>query len=331
MSSIEKVYHDEDVNMDALKGKVVAIMGYGSQGRGQSNCLRDNGVNVIIGAGNKDRYPDWENAEKDGFTVYPFDEAVKKADVVMILLQDPAQPAVYYESIHQNLRPNQTLCFAHGFAILYGTIVPPEFVDVVLFVPNGPGPVVRQKFLDGSGIYGAVAVDQDVTGHAKETALAIAKGVGSTRTGTVYISFQHETEGDNFEEQVLYGGTINLMRAVYETMAKNGYPKSFAYAKAIRSIRSVIDDIDRVGIEEYLSKRCSRTCEFAVRTSGPRVINYDEIEKIFRETEKGEFAKRWLLEFQCGMPTLNRLRRTHKNSNMEVVGKEWREKFSKEV
>lgn len=326
---MEKIYHDEDVSMDVLKNKLVAVIGYGSQGKGQSNCLRDSGVNVIIGAGDKNRYPDWRNAENDGFQVFTFEEAVKKADVVMILLQDPAQPGVYYESIHHNLREGQTLCFAHGFAILYGTIVPPEFVNVVLFVPNGPGPVVRQKFLDGSGIYGAVAVDQDVTGEAKDIAFAIAKGVGSTRTGTILLSFQHETEGDNFEEQVLYGGTINIMRAVYETMVKHGYPQSFAYAKAIRSIRSVIDDMDEVGIEEYLSRRASRTCEFAVRTSGPRVVNYDEIEKIFEETEKGEFAKRWLLEFQSGMPTLNRMRRTHKESDMEEVGKEWREKFSK--
>lgn len=327
MAFTEKIYRDEDVSMDILNGQTIAIIGYGSQGKAQANNLRDSNVKVIIGAGPKWRYPDWENAEKDGFEVMSIADAVKQADIVHILLQDPAQPAAYYESIHEHLREGQTLSFAHGFAILYGTIQPPENVDVILFVPNGPGPVVRQKYLEGSGIYGAVSVDQDYSGKAKEKALAIAKGVGSTRVGTVYLSFQKETEGDNFEEQVLYGGTIHLMRAIYEIMSENGYPKSFAYAKAIRSIRSIIDDIDEVGIEEYLTKRASRTCEFAVRTSGPRVINYDEIKKIFEETERGEFAKNWLVEFNHGMPVLNRLRRTWKDSDMEEVGKEWRAKF----
>ncbi len=328
MAFTEKIYRDDDVSMDILKDQTVAIIGYGSQGTAQSNNLRDSGVNVIIGAGPKWRYPDWEKAENDGFEVYSVADAVKKADIVHVLLQDPAQPGVYYESIHENMREGQTLSFAHGFAVLYGTIQPRPDVDVILFVPNGPGPVVRQKYLDGSGIYGAVSVDQDYSGKAREKALAIAKGVGSTKPGTVYLSFQKETEGDNFEEQVLYGGTIHLMRAIYEIMAENGYPKSFAYAKAIRSIRSIIDDIDEVGIEEYLTRRASRTCEFAVRTSGPRVINYDEIQKIFEETERGEFARNWLVEFNHGMPVLNRLRRKWKDSDMEAVGKEWRTKFS---
>lgn len=323
----DRVYRDEDVDIDCLKGKMIAVIGYGSQGRAQANCLRDSGLSVIIGAGPKKLFPDWERAEEDGFEVVTIPECVKKAHIVHILLQDPAQPAEYYKSIHENLREGQTLSFAHGFNILYGTIKPPEYVDVVLFVPNGPGPVVRQKYVDGSGIYGAVAVDQDYTGGALKTILAIAKGVGSTRVGTVHLSFQQETEGDNFEEQVLYGGTIHLMRAVYQTMVDNGYPPYFAYAKAVRSVRSIIDDIDEVGIEEYLSRRASRTCEFAVRKTGPRVINYDEIQKVFEETEKGEFAKNWLIEFNHGMPTLNRLRRERAQSSMEKTGEKFRKLF----
>jgi len=327
MPFTEKIYRDEDVDLGVLKGKTVAIIGYGSQGYAQANNLRDSGVDVIVGAGDRRFHSGWDRAEKDGFTVMSVEDAVKKADVVHILLQDPAQPEVYYSSIHANLKKGQTLSFAHGFAILYGTIKPPKDVDVVLFVPNGPGPVVRQKFLNDSGIYGCVAVDQDVTGKAAEIALAIAKGVGSTRVGTILMSFQHETEGDNFEEQVLYGGAIHLMRGIYKVMTDHGYPKSFAYAKAVRSIRSIIDDIDEVGIEAYLTSRASRTCEFAVRTSGPRVVNYDEIEKIFEETERGEFAKRWLLEFSQGMPVLNRMRRTWKDSDMETTGVEFRKRF----
>jgi ketol-acid reductoisomerase len=243
------------------------------------------------------------------------------------LLADPAQPSIYKDSIHQNLKSGSTLSFAHGFNVLYGAIQPPKDVNVVLFVPNAPGHLVREKFLQGSGIYGAVAVDQDVTEDALQIVLAIAKGVGSTRVGVVEVEFDSETEGDNFEEQVLYGGTIALMRAVFEVMVEHGYPPHFAYAKSIRSLRSVIDVMDEIGIEEYISTRSSRTCEFAVRLTGPRVINRKEIDNIFEETIRGDFAASWMTEWQLGMFHLYRMRRTWKNSMMEKVGREWHELF----
>ena len=322
-----KVYRDEDVSLDVLEDKVIAVLGYSIQGGPQAKCLRDSGLNVIVGAGPRDQFDDWDEAEEDGFDVYSIAEATKRADVVHVLLADPAQPAVYRNEIHHNLKPNATLSFAHGFNVLYGAVKPPEDVNVVLFVPNSPGHMVREKFLEGSGIYGAVAVDQDVTGDALEIVLAIAKGVGSTRVGVVGVTFASETEGDNFEEQVLYGGTIALMRAVFEVMVENGYPSYFAYAKAIRSLRTVVDVMDEVGIEEYISRRSSRTAEFAVRMSGPRVIDREEIEEIFEETSRGEFAKRWMNEWRLGMPRLHRLRRTGSESEMEKVGKKWREMF----
>ena len=322
-----KVYRDEDVTLDALKDKVIAVLGYGIQGGPQALCLRDSGLNVIVGAGPRDRFPDWDNAEADGFEVMTIAEATSRADVVHVLLADPAQPPVYEQSIRDNLKPNCTLSFAHGFNVLYGSILPPKNVNVVLFVPNSPGHMVRKKFLEGSGIYGAVSVDQDVTGDALDIILALAKGVGSTRVGVVELSFQHETEGDNFEEQVLYGGTIHLMKAVFNTMVENGYPPYFAYAKAIRSLRTVVDVMDEIGIEAYISTRSSRTCEFAVRTSGPRVINYDEIQRIFEETECGEFAAHWMQEWQLGMPQLHRMRRTGASSKMEETGDKWRDLF----
>lgn len=331
MKFSEKIYRDDDVSLEPLKGKTVAIIGYGSQARAQSLNIRDSGIKVIVGCGDRKFFPDWERAEADGHTVMSIEEAVKQGDLIHVLLQDPAQPEAYKKHIHEHLREGQTLSFCHGFAILYGTIQPPKNVDVTLFVPNGPGPVVRQKYLDGSGIYGCVCVEQDYTGNALKTELALAKAAGSTRAGTIEMSFQHETEGDNFEEQVLYGGTIHLMREVYQLMADAGYPKSFAYAKAIRSIRSVIDDIDAVGIETYLSTHCSRTCEFAVRHSGPRVINREAIREVFNETERGIFARNWLVEFSHGMPTLHRMRRERKDSDMEQTGKLWRETFAKET
>ncbi|NOZ73526.1 MAG: ketol-acid reductoisomerase [Chloroflexi bacterium] len=324
-----RVYRDEDVSLDVLKDKVIAVLGYGIQGGPQALCFRDSGLNVIVGAGPRDRFADWDKAEADGFEVMSIAEATKRADVVHVLLADPAQPAVYRESIHPNLKPNSTLSFAHGFNILYGAIVPPPNVNVVLYVPNSPGHMVRQKFLEGSGIYGAVAVDQDVTGDALQIVLALSKAAGSTRVGVVELSFQHETEGDNFEEQVLYGGAIHLMKAVFNTMVDHGYPPHFAYAKAIRSLRTVVDVMDEIGIEPYISERSSRTCEFAVRMSGPRVINYEEIQKIFEETERGEFAARWMEEWQLGMPRLHRMRRTGAASKMEKTGYEWRELFGK--
>jgi ketol-acid reductoisomerase len=324
---LNQVYRDEDVSLDVLQGKTIAVLGYGIQGGPQALCLRDSGLKVIVGAGPRDRFPDWDRAVKDGFEVYDFAEATRRADIVHILLADPAQPSVYREFIHHNLKPNATLSFAHGFNVLYGAIQPPPNVNVVLFVPNSPGHLVREKFMAGSGIYGAVAVDKDVTGEAMQIVLAIAKGVGSTRVGVVEVEFDSETEGDNFEEQVLYGGTIALMRAVFEVMVEHGYPAHFAYAKSIRSLRSVIDVMDEMGIEEYISNRSSRTCEFAVRMSGPRVINREEIEKIFDETAQGDFAARWMTEWQLGMFHLYRMRRTGKKSQMEQVGREWRKLF----
>lgn len=322
-----QVYRDEDVSLDVLKDKVIAVLGYGIQGGPQALCMRDSGLNVIIGAGYRDQFEDWNKAEKDGFEVYTIAEATAKADVVHVLLADPAQPPVFRESIQKNLRPGSTLSFAHGFNVLYGIIQPPEDVNVVLFVPNSPGHMVREKYLQGSGIYGAVAVDQDFTGDALQIVLGLAKAVGSTRVGVVGVDFASETEGDNFEEQVLYGGTIALMRSVFEVMVNHGYAPHFAYAKAIRSLRTVIDVMDEQGIEAYISTRSSRTCEFAVRMTGPRVINRDEIEKVFDETARGDFAARWMTEWQTGMVHLHRMRRTGQASLMEKVGQEWRKLF----
>lgn len=322
-----QVYRDDDADLAVLDGKTVAIVGYGIQGRPQALCLRDSGVHVIVGTDSGQTSSSWRTASEDGFDVMTVAEATRQAEIVHVLLADPAQPAIYDASIRPHLRPGMTLSFAHGFNVLYGLIQAPADVNVVLFVPNAPGHLVREKYLAGSGIYGAVAVDRDATGDALAIVLGIAKGVGSTRVGVVEVDFVAETEGDNFEEQVLYGGTIALMRAVFEVMVEHGYPAHFAYAKAIRSLRSVIDVMDDVGIEEYISHRSSRTCEFAVRLTGPRVIDRDEIERVFDETSRGEFASNWVTEWQRGMTHLHRMRRTGASSPMEQTGREWRALF----
>ena len=229
----EKIYRDADVDDSILKGKTLAVIGYGIQGKAQAANARDSGFKIIIGTGGSA-----DVAKADGFeTSYSIAEAVKKADILLIELADPVQPRIYKEEIAPNLRKGQTLCFCHGFSVLYGQIVPPKDVNTVLFVPNAPGKFVRAKYLKGEGVYGCVGVDHDFTGDARAIVFAISKAVGSTRAGVVELSFQHETEGDNFEEQILYGGAIALMKACFNTMVENGYPPSFAYAKAIRSPR----------------------------------------------------------------------------------------------
>ena len=320
----ERIYHDEDADLSVLDGKTVSVIGYGSQGNAQANNMRESGLSVIVGASGNKQYPDWENAHRDGFTVKTIEEATRIGDIVHVLLPDPAQPEVYRENIHSNLKRGAALSFSHGFNILYGLIHPPEYVDVILFVPNAPGPLVRELYLKRSGVYGCVAVDRDISGNARKIALALAKAVGSTRIGTIELSFREETEGDNFEEQILYGGTIHLMRTLFKVLVEQGYPPSFAYSKAIRSLRSIVDVIDEIGIEAYL-RRASRTCEYAVRTRGPRIINIEEIQKIYHETAQGLFAKEWQLEYVAGMPVINRMRRTEKESLMEKWGEQARE------
>lgn len=322
---LNQVYTEDDTTLDVLRDRVIAVVGYGIQGRAQALCLRDSGLDIVVGAERGRRSA--QLAEEDGFKVVGVSDAVAAADVINFLVADPAQPQVYRDSIHDVLSPGKTLVFAHGFNVVYGLIEPPTEVNVGLFVPNGPGHVVREKYLAGSGIYGAVAVERDVTGDTLNIVLAVAKGVGSTRVGVVEVDFTQEVEGDNFEEQVLYGGTIALMRATFETLVSHGYPPHFAYAKAIRSLRSVIDVMDSVGIEEYISRRSSRTAEFAVRMTGPRVVNREEIERVFEETARGDFASNWVTEWQRGMMHLHRMRRTASASQMEQVGREWREKF----
>ncbi len=326
---MEKIYRDDDVDMTILAGRTIAVIGYGIQGKVQAANARDSGCTVIVGTRPPEHSPSRKQAQADGFAAMSVAEATKKADVLLIELADPAQPGIYASDIAPNLRDGQTLCFCHGFNVLYGAIRPPANVNTVLFVPNAPGAFVREKYKKGEGVYGCVSVEHDATGDARQIVLAIARAVGSTRAGVVELSFQHETEGDNFEEQILYGGAIHLMRLCFQVMVDNGYPPSFAYAKAVRSLRSVLDVMDEHGIESYLTGRCSRTCEFAVRTRGPRVINEEAVREIFRETERGIFARDWMQEWALGMPQLHRLRRAAAQSAMERTGKQWRKDFGK--
>jgi ketol-acid reductoisomerase len=319
-----KVYTSKDADLSVIKGKTIAVIGYGSQGKAQSNNMKDSELNVVIGAAPKELYPDWAAAERDGFKVYPIEEAAKVGDIVHLLLPDPVQPKVYWEKIHPNLRKGSTLGFSHGFNVLYGLIKPPEYCNVIAVVPEAPGPFIREQYLRGSGFLGTIAIERDFTGDARKIALAMAKAIGLTRVGVLESTFREETEADNYVEQVCIGGLIALLKAAYEQMIEGGIQPAQAYMKAVQELKAIVDSIYEGGFE-YTWLAGSDTCEYGGRTRGPKVINRDEIRRIFHETQEGYFARDWLTEFQAGMPLMNRLARAGTESEIEKTGKQLRE------
>ncbi|MGA2973030.1 MAG: ketol-acid reductoisomerase [Candidatus Bathyarchaeia archaeon] len=319
-----KIYRDEDADLSAITNKTIAVIGYGSQGRAQANNMKDSGLNVVIGAAPRDLHSDWNSAEKDGFKVLTIEEATMTGDIVHLLLPDPVQPKIYREKIHQNLRKGTTLGFSHGFNVLYGLIKPPEYCDVIAVVPEAPGPFIREQYLKGNGFLGTIAVERDFTGNAHKTALAMAKAIGLTRVGVLESTFREETEADNYVEQVCIGGLVALLKAAYEQMIEGGFQPAQAYMKSVQELKAIMDSIYEHGFE-YTWLAGSDTCEYAGRTRGSKVINRDEIRKIFHETQDGFFAKDWLVEFQAGMPLMNRLARAGSDSEIEKAGKQLRE------
>ncbi|MBI3083120.1 MAG: ketol-acid reductoisomerase, partial [Candidatus Omnitrophica bacterium] len=233
-----RIYYAQDADLGVLKGKTVAIIGYGIQGRGQALNLRDSGVKVIVAQ--RSGGPNYDIAKQDGFAPVSASDATKKADVIILLAQDTLQSQIYRESITPNLRPGKALSFSHGFAILYGLVKPPKDVDVVMVAPKGPGSLLRSQFLEGKGVPALVAVYQDATGHAKRIALAWAKGIGSTRAGVLETTFKEETETDNFGEQaVLCGGVSALIKAGFETLVEAGYQPELAYFECLHELKLI--------------------------------------------------------------------------------------------
>lgn len=320
-----KVLYDNDINEQVLEGKTIAVVGYGSQGHAHAQNLRDSGYNVIIGlrAGGSQ-----VKAEEDGFDVYPVDEAVKQADVVMFLLPDEAQAKVYESSIKDNLKAGSTLAFAHGFNIHYSQIVPPENVDVVLVAPKGPGHLVRRTYEEGAGVPALYGVYQDVTGNAKEVALAYAKGIGSARAGVLETTFQEETETDLFGEQaVLCGGVTSLIKAGFETLTEAGYQPEVAYFECLHEMKLIVDLLYEGGLEN-MRYSISDTAQWGDFVSGPRVINEETKERmreVLKDVQTGAFAKGWILENQAGRPQFNAINRAENNHPIEIVGRELRE------
>ncbi|MBR2539418.1 MAG: ketol-acid reductoisomerase [Mogibacterium sp.] len=324
-----KMYYEKDCNLDALNGKVIAIIGYGSQGHAHALNLRESGCNVIVGLrkGGKS----WPVAEKDGFEVYTVAEAAKKADIVMILINDEVQAAVYKSEIAPNLEPGNALAFAHGFNIRYKQIVAPEGVDVFMAAPKGPGHTVRSQYVAGKGVPCLIAVEQDATGKAYDIALAYIAGIGGARAGILETTMDEETETDLFGEQtVLCGGVVDLMQCGFEVLVEAGYKPENAYFECIHEMKLIIDLINKGGIAA-MNYSISDTAEFGEYVSGPRVLPHDEIKanmrKVLADIQDGTFAGRWIAENKNGRTFFNSKRAQLAKHEMEVVGKKLRDEM----
>lgn len=316
-----KVYFDKDANIEILKNKTIAVIGYGSQGHAQAQNIRDSGLNVIVGL--RPGGESWRRAKQDGFEVYPIQEAAKRGNVIFMLIPDMSQPAVYKEFIEPHLSEGKSLNFAHGFNIHFKQIIPPKNVDVIMVAPKSPGIRLRETFLSGFGVPALIAVYQDYSGRAKETALAIAKALGCTRAGVIETTFKDETESDLIGEQtVLVGGLIEIIKKGFEVLVECGYPPELAYFEACNEAKLIMDLIYQKGIVGML-KAVSDTAKYGGLTVGPKVIDEHVKENMRRAAEyvrSGKFAEEWIKEHASGENRLKALMKEIEEHPLEKVG-----------
>jgi ketol-acid reductoisomerase len=321
-----KVYYDKDADLNLLKDKAIAIIGYGIQGRGQSLCLRDSGLRVIVSE--MEGTPNFEQAKKDGFVPVSAAEAAKAADIIQILTQDHVQAKVYQDAIKPNLKKGKALCFSHGFNIRFKQIKPPKGVDVFMIAPKGPGALVRKMYEEGKGVPSLVAVYQDATGNALQLALAYAKGLKATTAGVIETTFDEETETDLFGEQaVLCGGVSELIKAGFDTLIDAGYQPEIAYFEVLHELKLITDLIQERGISG-MRRGVSNTACYGDLSRGPRIITErtrKEMKKILKEIKNGKFAKEWIKENEDGRPNFNKLLAAGDTHKIEEVGKKLRE------
>ncbi|MEZ4267598.1 MAG: ketol-acid reductoisomerase [Myxococcota bacterium] len=315
------IYYDKDADLGALKGKKVAIIGYGSQGHAHALNLKESGVDVVVGLYKGSR--SWEKAQSAGLTVTTVAEAAKASQIVMILLPDTSQKAVYEESIAANLQAGDTLMFAHGFNIHFNQIVAPEGVDVSLVAPKSPGHRAREVFQGGFGVPGLLAVHQDASGNARKNALAYARGIGCTRAGVIETTFAEETETDLFGEQVvLCGGVSELVKAGFETLTEAGYQPEIAYFECLHELKLIVDLMYKGGLA-HMRYSISDTAEYGDYSRGPRIVTAEtkaEMKRILGEVQDGTFAREWILENQAGAPGFLAKRRRNAEHPIETVG-----------
>ena len=324
-----KIYYQEDCDLSLLQDKTIAIIGYGSQGHAHALNLKESGCNVIVGLyeGSKS----WAKAEAQGLTVYTAAEAAKRADIIMILINDEKQGALYKESIEPNLKPGKMLMFAHGFSIHFGQIKPPADIDVTMIAPKGPGHTVRSEYQAGKGVPCLIAVAQDATGKAHDLALAYALGIGGARAGVLQTTFREETETDLFGEQaVLCGGVCALMKAGFETLVEAGYEPESAYFECIHEMKLIVDLIYESGFAG-MRYSISNTAEYGDYITGPKIVTDETkkaMKKVLTDIQDGTFAKDWLLENQVGCSHFNAMRRKEAEHPAEKVGAELRKLYS---
>jgi len=324
-----KMYYDNDVDFSLIENKIVAVIGYGSQGHAHALNLKESGVNVVVGLyeGSKS----WEKVEKDGLKVTSVDEASKMADVVMILTPDTKQGKLYKESIEPYLEEGNALAFAHGFNIVFNQIKQPENVDVFMVAPKGPGHLVRRVYKEGQGVPVLIAVEQDYSGKCKELALAYARGIGGTRAGAIQTTFKEETETDLFGEQaVLCGGVTELIKAGFDTLTEAGYQPEIAYFECLHEMKLIVDLLYEGGLEK-MRYSVSDTAEYGDYMAGKRIINEnvrEEMKKVLYEIQTGKFAKNWIQENQAGRPEFMATKNKELEHNLTKTGKKLRDMMS---
>ncbi len=324
-----KILHDKDADIKDLQKLTVAVIGYGSQGTAQAQCMRDSGINVIIGSIKDDSF---KKAKKDGFEVMSIADAAKKADIIHILLPDQFHGPVYEKEIKPYMKAGKVLSCSHGFNIVYKQIVPPADVDVIMVAPKAPATEERKVFLEGFGVPGLIAVKQNPSGKAKKIALAMAKSMGFTKAGVLECTFEQETYEDLFGEQaVLCGGTVQLIKYGFEVLTEAGYPPEMAYFECLHELKLIVDLIYEGGIQK-MNQVISDTAEWGEYVSGPRLINADvkkEMKKVLKEIEDGTFAKKWLDENKKGAKNLLKKRQELGKHPIEIVGKKIRAMFER--
>jgi len=324
-----KIYYDNDADLSIVKGKRITVVGYGIQGRAQSLCLRDCGADIVVGL---IRDPTWDMAVKDGMIVKPVAEAIQGANIIMMLLPDELQKGVYDREILPNMKEGATIDFAHGFNILFKRIVPPADSDVIMVAPKGPGRLVRQTYEEGFGVPALVAVEQDPSGKALQTALAIAKALGATRAGVIKTTFKEETETDLFGEQAdLCGGCSELIKKSFEVLVEAGYQPELAYFEVLHELKLIVDLIQAGGLEN-MWKNVSNTAEYGGRTRGPVIIDKrvkKKMKSLLSDIQSGKFADEWMNEKDAGLPNLSRLRDDGAKLQIEEIGSNIRKMFSR--